>query len=136
MTTTHNPLPVLGLCPVCEGEARIRKTGRLYAHRCAGDGRPPAALLTPTFAHWLHAQITRRDPHVNPVTALAVREFHGCSRRRSPADVPWSTAEELHTEIHARSRTAGAGPCWWLCDDIARAGEIHAGLLAQVGGGS
>ncbi|MGK5730215.1 hypothetical protein [Streptomyces sp. URMC 124] len=138
--TTHNPLPDLGLCPACEGEIRIRKSGALYAHGCCGDGRQPVARLEPTFARWLHAQAPRRDYYENRITALAQRVFRCCPRipNRTPAEVRWSTAEELHDHEH-RVQLQWTGSdvrqpydgqrCDWLCGDIQHAAEMYARLL-------
>lgn len=137
---TYNPLPDLGLCPVCEGEIRIRKNGALYAHGCSGDGRRPVARLEPTFARWLHAQTPRRDYYENRITALAQRVFRRCTRspNRTPADVRWSTAEEFHNHAHRiQLRRTGSDVrdpfsgerCDWLCGDIEHAGEVYARLL-------
>lgn len=140
MTSTHNALPSLGLCPVCQREIRLRKTGTLYAHHCDGDGREPAARLEPTFARWLHAQAARRDYRKNRITHLAQAAFHGCTRspKRTPADVTWTTAEELHGRRHliqlARTgsdlRGLNGERCDWRCRDIVHAGEVYAQLLA------
>ncbi|MFF7022975.1 hypothetical protein ACFY97_18480 [Streptomyces klenkii] len=139
--TTHNPLPSLGLCPVCQREIRVRKAGTLYAHHCDGDGREPAACLEPTFARWLHAQAARRDAHENRVTYLAQAAFHRCTRspNRTPADVTWTTAEELHGRRHliqlARTGSDVLVPyngerCDWRCRDIAHASEVYDRLVA------
>lgn len=137
----YNPLPSLGLCPVCQREIRVRKAGALYAHHCDGDGREPAARLEPTFARWLHAQAARRDYRKNRITHLAQAQFHGCTRspNRTPADVTWTTAEELHGHRHliqlARTGSDLLVPysgqrCDWGCRDIAQAGEVYDRLIA------
>lgn len=136
-----------GLCPVCEETVRIRRDGTLYKHQqpydpdgpivgtltadgvvwhtgCPGSGRRPAVQLPMTFARWLRGHVARRDARDNPVTYLAQRMFHGCSRSpvRGPADVDWSTAEELHGVLHR----AGAGrdrSCDWLCGYVEQAGN-------------
>jgi hypothetical protein len=133
---TAHPLPRLGLCPVCEGEARIRRNGGLYAHGCVGDGREPVARLRPTFARWLHSHAGRRDDHENRITYLAQRVFVGCSDRLTPVDVLWATADELHEHVHDatpnRRRYSGQR-CDWLCEDIEHTADIYAVLLAAEG---
>lgn len=140
MTAT---ISATGLCPVCEETVRIRRNGNLYGHEqpydpdgpivgtltatgvawhtsCPGSGQRPAVVLELTFARWLHGHVARRDAHDNPITYLAQRMFHGCSRTpvRGPADVAWSTAEELHQALHH----AGRGPdCDWLCGYLEQA---------------
>lgn len=141
--TVHYPLPNLGLCPVCEGEIRIRKTGVLYSHGCIGDGREPAAVLEPTFARWLWTHAARRDYRKNRITRLAQIEFRGCtySPHRTPLDVPWTTAEELHNHWHQiqLERTGSdilqpynGQRCNWICRDITRATEVYDRLVAAA----
>jgi hypothetical protein len=138
------PLPRLGLCGECGDEIRIRSNGLLYVHGCVGDGRPPESTVKPTFAHWLHAQSKRRDDYTNRLTLLAGRHFRGCTltRKLSPLDVEWATAEELHGRMHlvqlARTgsdlRNPQAGErCDWMCRDIAEADTVYQQLLAEAG---
>lgn len=130
---TAYPLPRLGLCPVCEGEIRIRKAGALYVHGCAGDGREPAAVLRPTFARWLHAQAGHGVDHDDRVSELAHRMFVGCGHRYTPVDMLWATADELHEEIHRVTpvrQSYNGQRCDWLCRDIEHAGRVYARLLA------
>lgn len=144
-----NPLPRLGYCPGCCEEIRLRVDGTLYQHarynaRCWGSRqvRPP---LEPTFVRWLHANATRRDAYTNPVTSLAQQTFRGCTRspHRTPADMPWTTADGLHKAWHEqlvrlsgsedRRRTGGEN-CDWMCRGIEHAGRVYAELLAAAAG--
>jgi hypothetical protein len=134
---TNYPLPDLGLCPMCEGEIKIRKSGTLYVHGCDGDGRRPVARLRPTFARWLHSHTGRRNE--NWVTVLAHYLFVGCTRspRRTPVDVFWTTSDELHEHVHHITpvrQPYNGQRCDWLCRDIQRAAAIYADLLADVAG--
>jgi hypothetical protein len=122
-----------GLCPVCEETVRIRRNGTLYRHQrpydpdgpigityhCAGSGRTPAVTLPMTFARWLRGHVARRDARDNPVTYLAQRMFHACTRNpvKAVADVDWTTAEELHTELHREGSGRDRG-CDWLCSYV------------------
>lgn len=134
-------LPALGLCEVCECEIRLRKSGTLYAHGCAGDGTY-TGLLEPTFARWLWVQSKRRDAYTNTLTGLGDGEFNGCTRspRRTARDVDWNSAADLHDLQHERQlRRTGSEVrqpydgqrCDWLCRDIALAGAVYDRLLAE-----
>ncbi|WKD36545.1 hypothetical protein [Streptomyces xanthophaeus] len=155
MTTPHtapetNPLPRLGYCPGCSEEIRLRTDGTLYQHpglgrpRCPA-GRRPAALLEPTFVRWLHANAPRRDVYTNRVTHLAQHMFRSCTQspNRTPADVPWTTAEELHKHLHRMQlrrcgyeERGGIGGDYhdWVCRDVEQAGRVYAELLAAAAG--
>ncbi|MFD7093352.1 hypothetical protein [Streptomyces xanthophaeus] len=142
-----NPLPRLGDCPGCFEEIRVRVDGTLQQHRrygarCPGSRRP-VGLLEPTFSRWLHANAPRKDARTNRVTRLAQMTFHGCTRspKRTPADMTWTTAEELHEDWHRRLVDLSGDPerantsgehCDWLCQDIVRAATAYAGLIATV----
>ncbi|MBT2508847.1 hypothetical protein J7I98_23760 [Streptomyces sp. ISL-98] len=140
---THYPLPKLGLCEPCGQEIRLRKTGALYAHGCAGDGEAPYTVLAPTFARWLHSHAARRDDRTNRITNLAQMEFRGCTRspHRTPADVAWKTAEELHARLHQvqlqRTGSEIRQPydgqrCDRRCRDVERASAVYAELVATT----
>jgi hypothetical protein len=61
-----------------------------------------------SFARWLHAHVARRDVRTNPVTWLAQRAFRPCSRTtRTPADVTWSSPDELHLLLHGTADDCG-----------------------------
>lgn len=154
---TANPLPRIGNCPVCGAETRLRLNGRLFAHPqpleapvlvctddghiadCPGSGRR-TGLLEPTFARWLWAQSKRRDRHDNPITRLAQRTFQPCTRspKHTPADVTWTTAAELHDELHRRQKDRTGSEirqpyngqrCDWACRDVERAAEAFGRLI-------
>lgn len=142
-----NPLPRLGDCPGCAQEIRVRVDGTLYQHPGAGrrycpGGRRTVGLLEPTFVRWLHANATRKDGRTNRGTSLAQQMFHGCARRpkRTSADVPWTTAEELHDGLHRqqarltgsenRSGYGGTERCDWVCRDVIEAATVYARLIA------
>ncbi len=151
-TPTTNPLPRLGDCPYCPQEIRLRVDGTLYQHpglgrrHCPGSRQPIARPLEPTFVRWLHANATRRDAYTNRVTHLAQQLFRGCTQspNRTPADVPWTTAEELHEELHRqqvrltgsenRSGYGGTERCDWVCQDVEQAGRTYAELVAAAAG--
>ena len=149
-------IPATGLCPVCEETVRIRLDGSLYKHErpydpdgpivgtitdggvvwhtdCAGSGQRPAAILPMTFARWLHGHVARRDARDNPATYLAQRMFHGCSRSsvRSPGDVDWATAEELHTVLHREGSGRDRG-CDWLCGYVEQASAAYGAYETQL----
>ena len=145
-----NPLPRLGDCPGCSQEIRVRVDGTLQQHRrygvrCPG-ARRPVTLLEPTFVRWLHANASRKDAYTNRVTHLAQHKFRGCTRspNRTPADMPWTTAEELHAELHRqqvrltgsenRSGYGGTERCDWVCRDVIEAATVYAGLVAAAAG--
>lgn len=145
-----NPLPRLAECPGCSEEIRLRVDGTLFQHprynvRCPGSRRP-ATALEPTFSRWLHANAPRRDGYTNRITHLAQSTFHGCTRspKRTPADMPWTTAEELHEELHRqqvrltgsenRSGYGGTERCDWVCRDVEQAGRVYAELIAAAAG--
>ncbi|MFC8447632.1 hypothetical protein [Kitasatospora sp. NPDC057223] len=104
-------IPDQGICAVCEVTVRLRRDGRTFRHSrpydpdgpiyatdtCPGAEQHPAVRLEMMFARWLHAHHTRRDARENPVTYLAQYVFRACSRTpaKGPAEVTWSTAEEL-----------------------------------------
>ncbi|MFD8577191.1 hypothetical protein ACFV1H_17900 [Streptomyces virginiae] len=149
-TGQTNPLPRLGNCHGCGQEIRLRTDGTLYQHprynvRCPGSRRP-TGLLEPTFVRWLHANAARRDAYTNRVTHLAQQLFHGCTRspKRAPADMSWTTTEELHEELHRqqvrltgsenRSGYGGTQRCDWVCRDVEHAGRAYAELLAAAAG--
>ncbi|WP_280701789.1 hypothetical protein [Kitasatospora sp. GP82] len=81
-----------------------------------------------TFARWLQAHHARRDARANPGTYLAQRVFQPCTRTtaRTPADVSWATAEELHLvlcgEVH---------DCDWLCGYVEQA-AVRFGRYAEA----
>lgn len=144
-----NPLPRLGHCPGCGQEARLRVDGALHQHRrygvrCPG-GRRQVEPLEPTFVRWLHANASRKDGHTNRITHLAQQQFHGCTRspKRTPVDVPWTTAEELHEHLHRQhvhmtgiETRGGIGGerCDWVCRDVEQAGRVYAALVAAAAG--
>ena len=159
-TTTIHLLPRLGLCPACEGEIRVRNNGTLYRHdqpsdpdapivcdsrgfqitTCWGSARTPVRLLEATFARWLYAH-RHRDPWTDPVGQLGDLHFNGCTRTRTrtPADVEWTTAEELHQRRHdIQRRHTGSdvlAPCSgqhcdWHCRQISDAAAEFEVLLA------
>ncbi|MEV7466190.1 hypothetical protein AB0O20_06695 [Streptomyces kronopolitis] len=141
---THYPLPTLGLCPVCEGEIRVRKTGVLYSHDCPGGGREPVVRLEPTFARWLWTHAGRRDDRTNRITHLAQLHFRGCTQSppRTPVDVDWVSAGDLHTYLHdvqdqrtgSRAMQPYSGQhCGWHCEDVQYAAEAY-GRLVEVSG--
>ncbi|MFD6968340.1 hypothetical protein [Streptomyces sp. NPDC059949] len=149
-TPETNPLPRLGNCPGCAQEIRLRTDGTLRQHprynvRCPGSRRP-AEPLEPTFVRWLHANAARRDAYTNRITHLAQSTFHGCTRspKRTPADMPWTTAVQLHDELHQqqvrltgsenRSGYGGTERCDWMCRDVTHAGHVYAELLAAAAG--
>lgn len=143
MSTT---VTATGLCPVCEETVRLRRDGSLYRHQlpfdpdgpvrlsnpCPGSGELPAVRLEMTFARWLHAHVARRDARESPVTYLAQRMFHGCSRSpvQSPADVGWVTADELHQVLHQEPGRASG--CDWLCGYVEQAGTAYADMARNV----
>lgn len=160
---THYPLPNLGLCPVCEGEIRIRRDENLQVHKsprgsdapivcdangyaimsCSGSNRPPAARLEPTFARWLWTHAARRDYYDNRITRLAQSKFRGCTRspNRTPLDLPWTTAEELHEHEHQIQRKWTGSDirqpyngqrCDWVCQDITLAAQVYEQLVAAA----
>ncbi|MFF0409111.1 hypothetical protein ACFYUY_01580 [Kitasatospora sp. NPDC004745] len=122
--------PPEGICGHCEQTLSIRKDGCLKRHtipydpegsilysNCPGSDRAPAIRLDMTFARWLHAHAARRDYRDNPVTFLAQWMFRPCSRtRKTPADVTWSSPEELHLVLHGAE-----DPCGWQCRYIEQA---------------
>ncbi|MCY0928353.1 hypothetical protein OTB20_19550 [Streptomyces sp. H27-H1] len=143
-----NPLPRLGECPGCTQEIRLRTDGTLYQHPGLGRphcpaGRRHAVPLEPTFVRWLHANAPRRDGRTDRVTSLAQQMFHGCTRspNRTPADVPWTTAEELHDALHRqqlrltgsenRSGYGGTERCDWVCRDVETARAAYADLRTR-----
>lgn len=145
------PLPRLGACPYCPEEIRLRVDGTLYQHpglgrlHCPGSRQPIARPLEPTFVRWLHANATRRDGYTNRITGLAQMLFRGCTRspNRTPADMPWTTAEECHEEWHERlvrlsgsqeRRAMGGEYCDWVCRDVEQAGRVYAERLAAGAG--
>lgn len=161
-TTATHPLPSLGLCPVCGGEIRIRRNGLLYKHdrpldsdlplvydsdgfwipTCPGSAHQAARQMTPTFAQWLWAQ-RNGDKPTDRVAALADWKFRGCTRspNRTPADVEWATAEDLHQHEHDRQfRRTGSDVrqpyngrrCDWVCRDIADAQAEYQRLVAEA----
>jgi len=129
-----------GLCPVCEETVRVRRDSTLYKHarpydsdgpiglstRCHGSGRQPAVALPMTFARWLHGHVARRDARDNPVTYVAQRMFHACTRNpvKAVADVDWTNAEELHAELHREGSGRDRG-CDWLCGYVEQAGAAY-----------
>ncbi|MCX5407470.1 hypothetical protein OHA37_26855 [Streptomyces sp. NBC_00335] len=142
-----NPLPRLGYCPACSDEVRVRADGTLFKHSspgwpCCPGSRRPVGLLEPTFVRWLHANAARKDAYTNRVTHLAQHKFRGCTRspNRTPADMTWTTAEELHDELHRqqvrltgsenRSGYGGTERCDWVCRDVTTASRIYAELAA------
>lgn len=147
-TLQTNPLPRLGYCPGCHEEIRLRLDGTLHQHarynaRCWGS-RQVRPALEPTFVRWLHANASRKDGHTNRVTGLAQMLFRRCTRtpNRTPADVSWTTAEELHSYLHRRhqQRTGsehrggiGGERCDWACRDVEEAGRVYAELLDAAG---
>jgi hypothetical protein len=144
-----NPLPRLAACPGCAQEIRLRVDGTLRQHprynvRCPGSRRT-ATALEPTFVRWLHANAARRDAYTNRVTSLAQQMFRGCTRspNRTPADVPWTTVEDLHEDWHERlvrlsgsedRREMGGEHCDWVCRDVEQAGRVYAELIAAAAG--
>ncbi|MEV8324562.1 hypothetical protein [Kitasatospora sp. NPDC056731] len=126
--------PPEGICGPCEQTIPIRKDGRIKNHPvpydpdgpivytdCPGAGQPPAIRLDMTFARWLHAHVARRDYRANPITFLAQHMFRPCSRtRKTPADVTWSSPEELHLQFHEP-----AGECGWQCRYIDQAAAAY-----------
>lgn len=144
-----NPLPRLGECPGCSQEVRVRVDGTLYQHpgigrRYCPGSRRTVGLLEPTFVRWLHANAAGRDGHANRVTHLAQHQFHGCTRspNRTPADVPWVTAEELHEHLHRQHLRVtgietrggiGGERCDWVCRDVEEAATVYAWLAAAAG---
>jgi hypothetical protein len=133
-TTTPAPVPLphLALCGECDEEIRIRTDGRLYAHGCPEDDRLPVIALKATFARWLWTQSKRRDDFTNRLTLFAGRIFRPCTRTvTSPRDVAWSTAEELHGQLHLlRLARSGSTECDALCKALAEAGRHYDQLLA------
>jgi hypothetical protein len=127
--------PSEGICGHCEQTLPIRRDGCLKVHpvpydpegpivytNCLGGDRPPAVILDMTFARWLHAHVARRDYRTNPITFLARHMFRPCSRtRKTPADVTWSSPEELHLQFHA-----AGDPCGWQCQYIQQAAAAYA----------
>ncbi|MFJ3200967.1 hypothetical protein [Streptomyces sp. NPDC086989] len=140
-----NPLPRLGDCPGCSEEIRVRVDGTLQQHqrygaRCPGSRRP-VGLLEPTFVRWLHANAPRKDGRANRVTRLAQMMFRGCTQspNRTPADMTWTTAEELHEDWHRRlvqlsgcedRREMDGKHCDWVCRDVETARRVYAALTA------
>ncbi|MFE2407079.1 hypothetical protein ACFXDE_01910 [Kitasatospora sp. NPDC059408] len=137
--------PPEGLCGVCEATVQVRRDSRLKVHpapydadtpivftitdrgpvactNCPGSGEPPAVLLEMTFARWLHAHANRRDAHTNAITYLAQHMFRPCSRtRKTPADVTWSTVDELHLLLHGDDTD-----CGWQCRYIEQVAVAYA----------
>ncbi|MFE2485989.1 hypothetical protein ACFXGR_22365 [Streptomyces mirabilis] len=136
------PLPNLGLCADCNDEIRIRGNGRLYAHDCTGDGRLPLLVLKPTFARWLWMQSKRRDDYTNLATLVAGRHFRACTRspKITAADVDWTTAEELHGQLHltqlARTGSELMRPngerCGGVCRDLQKIAAIYERLISAA----
>ncbi|WP_405673165.1 hypothetical protein [Streptomyces sp. NBC_01530] len=127
------PLPRLGRCADCPDEVRLRDNGRLYAHGCSGDGMVPLLVLRPTFARWLWTQSRRRDERTNRLTAFAAGRYRGCTRapRRHAGDMPWSSAAELHGQLHLmRLARGGRDGCDWMCRDLETAAAVYEQLLA------
>jgi len=130
------PLPRLGLCPDCADEIRLRGNGRLYAHHCTGDGSLPVIALKATFARWLWAQSRRRDDYTNLLTLFAGRIYRGCTRapERHAGDMPWSSAEELHSHLHTvRLARGGRDGCDFMCRHLETAARHYGQLLAAAG---
>ncbi|MER7815615.1 hypothetical protein [Streptomyces sp. NPDC096153] len=156
------PLPRLAACPLCAAEIRVRRGNRLFAHdkphdplapiicdeqgyaitRCPAGGREVTELLEPTFARWLHSHSARRDVYTNVVAQLAKSMFRGCGRSPwlTAADVPWSSADELHDHLHALQleRTGSdirqefdGQRCDWRCRQVERAAAHYEQLLAR-----
>jgi hypothetical protein len=93
-----------------------------YSDGCPGSNQPPAIRLDMTFARWLHAHAARRDYRDNPVAFLAQWMFRPCSRtRKTPADVTWSSPEELHLQFHDAD-----GECVWQCRYVEQAAAAFA----------
>ncbi|MET9909746.1 hypothetical protein ABZZ74_23575 [Streptomyces sp. NPDC006476] len=131
---TAVPLPRLGRCPDCPDEIRLRANGRLYAHGCPGDGTVPLLVLRPTFARWLYAQSKRRDERTNRLTAFAAFQYRGCTRapKLHAGDMPWSSADELHGQLHLLRLAHGGGDgCDWMCRDLERAAAVYEQLAAD-----
>jgi hypothetical protein len=137
------PLPRLGRCADCGSEIRIRGNGRLYTHGCTGDGSLPLLALKPTFARWLWMQSKRRDDYTNLATLLAGRQFRGCTRspKLTAADVDWSTAEELHDQMHATQlRLTGSDVrqpyngerCDGMCRDLEKVAALYQQLIGDA----
>jgi len=135
------PLPNLGRCGACGNEIRLRGNGRLYAHGCTGDGQPPLVTLRPTFARWLWMQSKRRDDYTNLATLVAGRHFRACTRspKITAVDVEWTTAEELHQQLHARqffltgseAMRVDGERCGGACHDLAKVAVIYDRLIAD-----
>ena len=135
------PLPNLGSCGDCGDEIRLRANGRLYAHDCTGDGQTPLVTLRPTFARWLWTQSKRRDDYTNLATLVAGRHFRGCTRspKITAADVGWTTAEELHQQMHVRQHALTGSEamrvngerCGGACRDLAKIAAIYDRLIAD-----
>jgi hypothetical protein len=133
-------IPDQGLCGTCEETVRLRRDGSLYRHQlpydpdgpvrlsnpCPGSGELPAVRLEMTFARWLHVHVARRDARDNPVTYLAQRMFHGCTRNpvKAVTDVGWAQADELHQVLHQEPGRASG--CDWLCGYAQQAGAQYA----------
>ena len=158
-------LPRRGLCRVCEAEQPVRVDGTVAVHdgppdgpihvvrtaqgwashqRCPGSRRPPAVVLEPTFARWLHAHAARRDAASNPATFLGQAMFRGCTRGpyRMPGDVEWRTAGELHAHLHGRQAARTGSPltrrycgemCDWMCEYVDQAAAVYEQLCAAAG---
>lgn len=125
------PPPVLGLCPWCEGEARIRKNGALFQHRdpdratCLGSGRRPVAALTLTFRRWLDKAQDQFFP--SDVTPGATHKpFYLLGWRAGLVGAHWTTADELHAAIHRQFPHVGID---YLCREIQRAEDVYAELV-------
>ncbi|WP_333758445.1 hypothetical protein [Streptomyces sp. ISBFB 2968] len=135
------PLPNLGRCAACGDEIRLRDNGRLYVHGCTDDGQLPLLTLRPTFARWLWMQSKRRDDYKNLATLVAGRHFRGCTRspKITAADVEWTTAEELHQQLHARqfaltgseAMRINGERCGGACRDLAKIAAIYGRLIAD-----
>jgi len=129
----HYPLLPVGLCPGCRRPVRLRVDGVLRHHR-APNGRiclqRRVDQVPTTFVRWLYLHRSRKDAWTNPITQLAQCEFGGprmCGDH-GPDQQAWTTAEQLHTDVHMR-RTHRNG-CDWYCEQVAVAGAVYAGLIA------
>jgi hypothetical protein len=162
------PLPRLALCPnpYCGQEIRVRNNQTLFKHdwpkgpnapillgsdgyvitTCPNSGWRVKELLEPTFARWLWMQSKRSDGDTNEVTRLGQFEFIGCTRspKRTPRDMEWTTAEELHGRLHLTQLARTGSPdrvpsyngsvarrCDWMCEYVEKADRVYQQLLAE-----
>lgn len=132
-TPAHYPLLPVADCPDCHRPVRLRVNGVTRQHRdprgrtCIGRRAEQAPT---TFARWLYLHRARKDLWTNDITQLAVREFGGPRHCGDHGlDDAWTTADELHAVAHTQPGRADG--CDWVCDQIALAGAVYAGLLAN-----